>query len=471
MTAPPAPSWPGRTLDPTPLVVAVLALAAGVSPLVGVSPLLLPLALLVGLVGVFLLQRPDLALRVAIVVVLLPGELIPDWLQSLLQVGAVCLAGAAAAAEAYRLRVGYRLPAATWLLGAFVVWSLLTTWWSDDPSLAPDLLRRYLLGLLLVAVIVVRTSDLRGVHRLMGSLAISAWIFVAAGLYSLAIGSQSPQGQLVVFGINPNDVGKTLLLVTPGVLWFAVVSRGDRRPLALPAVVFLLLSLLLVAESGSRGSLLAYGLLAVGFTATRLLRRWGLTAVALATLLVLATPSAFETVLDRFQNQESRQLSRVTLWSAGASLIGDRPFGVGLGVSPFVMPEYIDARTAVDHFKERDRYPVHNPFLEVGADTGLVGMALYGSVLVAAVGSFAGTQRRARRTLNLPWLAYGTVVGASAVAFLAVWVKSGGQSYNFSTFVLLGLLLAGSAPRLRRRSREAVLSPASASPPSEARSA
>lgn len=434
-------------VDGTALLVAGVAVVAGTAPLVGVSPLVLPVVLAVGLAVVLLLQRPDLALRVTLVVLLLPGELLGDGLHSALQAGTVCLAAAASASSAVRLRERVRLPAALWLLGVLLVWSLLTTWWSQDPSLAPDLLRRSLLGLLLVAVVVARTRDRRGLHRLMGSLALSGWVFLAAGLWSLAAGTQTPQGQLVVFGVNPNDVGKTLLLVTPGVLWSAVVRRGDRRPAATPAIAFLLLSLLLVAASGSRGSLLAYGLLAVAFACTRLLRRWGLVAVACAALLVLATPSVFGTVLNRLQDDDSRQLSRTTLWSAALSLVEDHPLGVGLGVSPFVLPDYIDARTAVDHFKERDRYPAHNPLLEVAADTGVVGAALFGAALVAAGASFVGNQRRAGRARDAVWRAHGAVVATSAVAFAAVWSKSGGQGYSFSTYVLLGLLLAGSAPR------------------------
>lgn len=443
------------------LVAGPVLLASTTAAVLGVRALALPGALLAVVTSWWLVARPEVALRVAIVSVLLPPLLLPPLLQSALDAGTVGLAAVAAAVAGRRGPPVGRLPSAVWLFGAFLVWGVLTTWWSTDPSLAPDLLRRYLVGLVLVVLVVLSARDRAGVDRLMGSLSTAAWIFLACGVYAVVVGTTSPQGQLMINGTNPNDVGKTLLLLTPGVLWGAVVPRAQRSTSRWPALVFLLLSLLLVGLSASRGSVVAYGVLVLAFALTRSARMWALTAAALAGALLLAAPASFAYVIDRFTVEDNRQLSRLTLWSAGLSVVADHPFGVGVGASPFVMPDYIDARTAVDHFKERDRYAVHNPFIEVAADTGVVGAALFSSVLVSATGSFLVGQRRARRSGDAQAATYGAVVGACLVAFFFVWVKSGGQSTSFSTFLALGLLLAGpgTSGLVARGAREQQVSP------------
>ena len=421
----------------------VLALMAGAVPFLGLSPLLLPAALVLALVGLRLLRAPDTSLKLALVAVLLPPGLLPPLVQSALDVGTVLLAAAAALLA---VRPGHRsapLPLALWLMGAFVVWGLLTLTWSAEPSTGSDLMRRYTVALVLLVLVVHRTPDRAGIDRLMSALAVVAWVVVLCGSYALVAGFGGEGGRLQVFDMNPNQVGNVLLLTSPGVLWGAVAPGRVSRAHVVQAVVFLLASLVLIAESGSRGSLLAFVLMVAAFVATRTLRVWGLIAAGIAVTLLLATPALFSTVIERVRYEDPTQLSRSTLWGAGLSLIADHPFGVGVGEGPAVMPDYINARTSLDHFRFRDTLPAHNPLIEVGTDTGVIGVALYGAALAAAAGAFLVVVGRAHRRRDPYWTAYGAVVLTGSFAFLTAWWKSGGESYSFTTFVLLSLWLAG----------------------------
>jgi O-antigen ligase len=325
-------------------------------------------------------------------------------------------------------------------MAAFWLWGLMSLWWSQDPSLGLDLLRRYALALLLLVLVITRTTSRAAVDGLMGALAIAAWVLVACGLFAMLTGSRTIDDRLAVFDMNPNDLGNVLLLVTAGVLWRAL-SPGSTTPARTKqAVAFLGIAMLLIAQSGSRGSLLAFVLLLLGFTATRTLRRWGMVATALGIVVLVAAPAVFGTVLDRARHEDPRQLSRVTLWQSGLALIADHPFGVGLGVGPYVMPTYIDMRSTDVH---PPHMPAHNPPIEVGTDTGLVGMALYNGALVLAAVTFVGSVRRWNRWRDPLWLAYGATIGTCSVAFLATWWKSGGESYSYTTFLLLALWLVG----------------------------
>lgn len=432
------PSRPGqvRTRHDQVLVL-VCALPAAAVPFTEAPGWLVP-AVVAGLLAVAaLIPRPDTALRVALLAVLLPPGLLPPLVQSLVELLSVLLAAAAAAA-APRARAPRPLPTTVWLLSLFLVWNVLSTWWSDDPAGGTDLLRRYALLLLLLTVVVVRTRGPVGVDRLLQTLAAAGWIVVACAVWAVVIGSRSPEGRLEVFDLNPNQLGNVLLLTTTGVMWRAT-GPGATRARAIQGLAFLACALALIALSGSRGSLLAYVLLLVGFTATRSLRRWGLASVVLALALVVLTPGLFAIALQRFEQQDPSQLSRGTLWAAGASLITDHPLGAGVGRGPYLMRDYIDARVALNHFATRSEYPAHNPLLEVGTDTGLVGMLLFGGATAAAAGTAVGASLRAARRGDLPARAYGACTGTATIAFLIVWLKSGGESYSFTTMVLLAL--------------------------------
>lgn len=421
----------------------LLALIAGAVPFLGLSPLLLPAALVLAMIGLRLLRAPDTTLKLALVAVLLPPGLLPPLVQSGLDVGTVLLAAVAALLAVRPGRPSAPLPLALWLMGAFVVWGMLTLAWSGQPSTGSDLMRRYAVALVLVVLVVHRTPDRAGIDRLMSALAIVAWIVVVCGSYALVAGLGGEGGRLQVFDMNPNQVGNVLLLTSPGVMWRAVAPGHASRAHVVQAVLFLLVSLVLIAQSGSRGSLLSFVLLIGAFVVSRTLRTWGLVAAATAVTLLLVTPALFSTVIERIQYEDPTQLSRSTLWGAGLSLIADHPLGVGVGEGPAAMPDYINARTSQDHFRFRDTLPAHNPLIEVGTDTGVIGVALYGAALVAAAGAFLVVVGRAHRRGDPYWTAYGAVVISSSFAFLTAWWKSGGESYSFTTFVLLGLWLAG----------------------------
>jgi hypothetical protein len=423
--------------------VLVLAVAAGAAPVIGVSPLVLPVVLGFALGCLYLVHRPDTALQVAVVGVLVPAGLLPLGVQSGLNAGTIGLAAVATGLAYSASAPRKQMPLAVWLLAAFVFWGLLSIWWSDRPALGFELARRYSLGVVLLGVLVARTGSRPALDRLMDALAVAAWVSAACGVYAVLTGSVI-DGRLAVFAMNANEFGNILLLATPGVLWRAMAPGIVTRARVVQAVSFLALALVLIAKSGSRGSLLSFALLLLALLATRTARRWGLAAAAVSVVLVLAFPSVFGTVFDRIRHEDPTQLSRGTLWASGLSLIADHPMGVGLGVGPYAMPAYIDQRSAFGHY---DHLPAHNPLIEVGTDTGVVGITLYGSAFLVALTVFIGRVRRAQRWGDRAGVTYGSVVGGGSLAFLLAWAKSGGESYSFAAFLLLGLWLVAAAAR------------------------
>lgn len=438
---------PGTAMGTRPAEVATvcaLAVVAGAMPALGVSPLLMVLALAAVIAGLQLLDRPGAAVNAAVAVVLLPPDLLPTQAQSALELGAVALAGVALLLAAPRQVASTPVPLAVLLLGTLVAWSGVALLWSPSLDRSTDLLRRYVLVLLLVLVVVLGVRSREALDRLAGVLTAVGWLVVACGAVAALSGQETPDGRLAVLGLNPNQLGNMLLLVSVAVLWRAVAPGFATRARGIQAAGFLLSALVLILLSGSRGSLLAYVLLVLGLTAFRGVRRWAVTTAALALLLLLMAPAAFGTVANRLVTEDPEELSRTTLWQAGLALVADHPFGVGLGEGPYVLPRYVDARTSLNHFEARDHVPAHNPVIEIADDAGLVGAGLFLSVLLTAGAGLVSTAVRARRAGDGFWWNYAVVVGVGGLAFGVGAMKSGGMGYDFATYVLLSLwLLAG----------------------------
>ena len=84
--------------------------------------------------------------------------------------------------------------------------------------------------------------------------------------------------------------------------------------------------------------------------------------------------------------------------------------------------------------------PSHQPFLEVGVDTGLVGLIIYVCVIGSAIWSFVQSRSCWLLSPSCPDGYYLTVIGATA-AYGATWIKGGGLENNASLIVMFALLL------------------------------
>lgn len=415
------------------LVVPPLALLAGASPLLPVVPVLCVLA------GVYLLRRPATAVQTAVVVVLLPAGLLPTSVQSVLELASVFVAAGAWLLAARSQVRPVAVTAPTVLLLAFVAWSLFTLTWAPDLDAGGDVVRRYALGVLLLALVVDTTTRQHELGRLLAALSLAGWVLLGCSLVAMAQGSATTTGRLQVLDVNANQLGNVLLLASAGVVW-SVVRSDVRRPGAvLLPLLFLGTSLVVIAQSGSRGSLVGYLLLAFCFVVTRTLRPWGLAAAVVAGMLLVAAPSVIGKAVERFRINDPEQISRFTLWSAGLELAAEHPLGVGPAAGPQAMTPYLMERIRTDQVPTRQALPAHNPLIEVAAESGVPGVVLYGGALGLGLGGFLLRLGAAQRRGDADALAYGAVVGSASAAFLVVWFKSGGEAYNWTTFLLLAL--------------------------------
>ncbi|HSL81543.1 MAG TPA: O-antigen ligase family protein, partial [Thermoanaerobaculia bacterium] len=137
--------------------------------------------------------------------------------------------------------------------------------------------------------------------------------------------------------------------------------------------------------------------------------------------------------------------------------------GVGAGNYTTRYTPYADrvgsgAREYDDPFG--DSYP-HNLYLEVGAEAGLVGLALLGAALALALAYAEG----ARRRLAAAGLALeATLAGATAIALVGYLVSSLFLHGHFQRYLWLLLALAAACHELGRRCVDAPARPGAAGP-------
>lgn len=444
---------PGRAFTVT---VAVVGIAVGSAPLIG-FPSTVPAASAAALaVALPLFRRPRLALQGAVLAMLLPPGLLPTSVQFAASAAAVLFATLAVTADMVRSRRPVRTGPTVLLLALFLFWGVVTLLWTPQPSTAFDLLRRYAVLLLLLLLIVNADTTLRDAGALLNTLALAGWLLIAVSVWSGLTTGYRFGSRLEVLNVNDNQVGNILLLMSAGVLWRAVRPDVQHPRRALFGVyAYLVLSWVVIAQTGSRGSFFGFVALLAALALFRQLRQIAAVAAILALTAAIFVPAVVATTWERLTTPNS-ELSRSTLWSAGLALAADHPWGAGLANGPVVMRQYVNARVSTDYFKIRGSYPAHNPLIEVADDTGLPGLTLYTAALLVAAGSFLATAQRARFRSDPHTDCLVAVVGAVSIPFLLVWAKSGGAEYHITAIVLVALWLL---PGLLQREGSATSEP------------
>jgi O-antigen ligase len=441
------------------LLAIVVSLAAGVSVLIFQSP---PAPLIVAgavlaavLAGVFL-YNPVWALYAAILVVLLPGQilrlfpipLVTDYptVLSLLFAWVSWLLGAAI----HRRRIVWTGTNLAML--AFLAWSVITLLWASDPILARRHLMAYMVGFALLLLLVNNIDSPQALNGLMATLALNGWVLVLTGVGTILTEGYTPGTRLAVLGMNENLMGVQTLVTMMGVLWQAMQpSPRHQRLKVLASWVFLLAAIALVAASGSRGSAISLLVTLLAFCFWRPTRAWGVLGLLVLVLGVILAPLLFKTTLERFVLLRGDTLlgGREALWQATWNLVLDHPWlGVGIGNARHALTPYVLLLRSIGG---KASAATHNPVLQVWAETGLPGILLYLGVLGSAVWLFARQYLLRRRFGAQLLVPYFALVSSTFLGYMTSWGKGGGMESNSTYFLMLALLSIPTCLDLRGR--------------------
>jgi len=181
------------------------------------------------------------------------------------------------------------------------------------------------------------------------------------------------------------------------------------------------------------------GILAGSAVMVALRKPLALLAIPVIVIIAIAvTPKiARDRVYSIFDLQNVTNKERIYLWAAGMKIVRDYPvFGVGQNSFPIVYPKY-----RYPDVKEPNISHLHNNFMEIAVERGLVGLFCWMSVWIFALWIMIRSWRHARTDRG------ARILGASAgIGGITAFVCAGMFEYNFGDSeiqMLYYFLLAG----------------------------
>lgn len=329
------------------------------------------------------------------------------------------------------------------IIGLYMSWGIISLLWAPDIVEGRKKLVAYAIGFVLIFLISNQIKSLKDLDGLMRVLRVNAWIIVMGGIYAALFSGYTPGERLKVLNMNENALGMVMLLMLPGVIWPVFRTSGAKRRWMMAAsIAYVLCTIVLVALSGSRGSMIALVIVLITFAFSRPTRPWGMIGVFMVVGAIGGAPFLEGGLSKRFMEGEGGSLGgRAELWDASRLLIYDHPLtGAGIGNGAALLPQYVQEVSNDPYKLGRAKYPSHNPILEASTDTGLPGMSIYLCLYASAVIQFLRSRRRAC-SREIALLPYFHVMFGVALAFLIAAMKSGGLEAQPTLFLLLALLV------------------------------
>ena len=326
------------------------------------------------------------------------------------------------------------------MLIVFASWVAASTFWTVTPG--PTWNR--VLTMVQLVVMALITWEFAQSRRQVLSL-LRAWVggsTVVGSIVLVAFLTGQAETRYSAPGVSHGDIAYALLLAIPMAWYLSLTTR--HRALACAYRFFVPFACLAILLTASRAGLLSMGfaLLIIPLTLRGLSGRARLAVVAVAGLALsvgLALSTLASGPLARLSTTKDEVTTgtldhRTELWAIAFRLIGDHPFiGLGAGGSKKAVGGEFDTARGL-----------HNTFLSIGVELGLIGVALF--LVLGLVATY-------RALTRLPWLET-RLVWVLGVVFLLSLVPRHGDYFKstyalLALFALMGELLVRRTPRRR----------------------
>ena len=299
-------------------------------------------------------------------------------------------------------------PLASYVLFAFLGWGLLSISWSETTSGTLGDLSRYFLNMTVIVIAFTALRERRYVYWIFGAWIVGAAIAAVYGL--LTKPSVAPDEAYRL----SSSVGNANVLATVLVAGLVLALAGGiaaRHSPAIRAAAWSTAVLALFSSffTGSRSGAIAFGVVIVA-SVLFAGRKWrGRVFLAAAATAVIAVMSFFafapEAIKQRVTQTAPGQVQatdgRGTIWQVGWRMVEAHPIhGVGLGSFQTSSIHYVLQPGTLERSDQVIDTPkvAHNIFLQVLAEEGIIGLALFLAVLAFPI----GCALRAAR--NFSWL-------------------------------------------------------------------
>jgi O-antigen ligase len=361
-------------------------------------------------------------------------------------------------------------PVLTYTLLALLVWSLASIVWASDRSLTLDSFTRLVQ---LVALVFVTYSVVRKPRDLL--VLVSAFLFGAlvTSVYALTTGTLH-YGRLTGGIFNPNTFAAEMVIALVMTIFLLLSARQA-------SVRFLLLALLgpfaaAFVQTQSRSGLIALGAACVvaavlaGPIRGRLIAIFLIAAAIAVAYYVYAAPPQFRERVTSIVSGSQASPLREDTWQIALRSTRAHPLaGVGLGNFPAVESNYLTTNLNIVQISSLRHFQlvVHNTYLEILTELGIVGLFLFCAVLAMTLGRAVAMLARPGAEEGGTRL-FARMITAATVGLMTSQIFNSGE-YSKQLWLLLGMAAAaaslGNQPRLERSTvhgRETWPSPAPA---------
>lgn len=335
-------------------------------------------------------------------------------------------------------------PVLSYTLLALLFWALASMVWASDRSLTLHSVSRLLQ---LVALVFVTYSAIRKPKDLL----ILVWALLvgamATSVYALANGTLR-YGRLTAGIFNPNFFAAELIVAIIVATFLLVSTRSAFVRVLL--LVFLATFSIAFVQTQSRSGLTALGVASVVAVVVAGPVRGRLTAIVLVVAAIglvyyvyAAPPGLRARVTSITAGAGTASPLREDTWQIALRATGDHPvLGVGLGNFPAIESRYFISNLNIAEVGSlrQDQLVVHNTYLEVLAELGIVGLLLFIAVLASTFGRAAASLGRIERDDALTGLLARALTAATVGLFTSYVFNSG--EYEKQLWLLLGMLTA-----------------------------
>ncbi|MFM1871668.1 MAG: hypothetical protein RL398_1090, partial [Planctomycetota bacterium] len=214
-----------------------------------------------------------------------------------------------------------------------------------------------------------------------------------------------------------NDFALALVMNVP-LLWYLGLAEKKHRLVHLGTRVAVVLTVITVVLTHSRGAFLALAMSAmwIAWRSGRLFRAaFGLAACA-ALFLMFAPAEVLERLGTIGDTQESSANARLVAWGAAFKMIERYPmFGVGMRNFQSSFVEF----SGVDPFVTGKTYVAHNSYLQIWAESGTPAFLVYMALLLSVFVTCRKVYAIGRVRPDLSWLLnYARMMEATTVGFM-----------------------------------------------------
>jgi O-antigen ligase len=319
-------------------------------------------------------------------------------------------------------------------------------------------LLHYTVNMFFFALVVSQVTSLQRLKSFVWIICLSTAMYSVFG--GLLQASSLDGGRFQVMGgqFDPNDTAYVLLSLFPLCLYFVQFdARLGKRLVAIAAICGAVATILL---TGSRGGIVAFGAVLLMLLLTRTI---GFGLARKVFLMVLLASSAFlmkdKINVDRYLTlfdlssdyNVTTEGGRTMLWNEGLELSLAHPV-TGVGVHCFAFANDRARRLAGQTFLYWQ--DVHNSYLQVAAEVGLIGFALYLLIHLRSLRTFFRLSRSRPQSPESAEL--GALSGLMLLGFTGLMISGFFLSQGYSIFSTLFFALAASLERLQSQPSAAI---------------